>query len=446
MACNAGFAMHQQLVAEVAALRSERDEQRMAIGALQARLIAAQASHAGLQQRLIDLERLLCQSLMGHHPEAAAASRQPTMEPAAAQQLAFGAIDRMAPSPAVAACALAASCGLMPGLAAAAAGLQQSTSGAIAQGPIRSMLDAVGRAATVRCDSTTGQSPMPLLQGPVEVTSSGSVLVSPPMSRPSLLSEAAPAAGWLRGKVETAQRTVTPPPMQQQVAPDVQISLQTTEVTAVPASRTLSEAKRASLAAAELPQLQEPQEALPPQEPSQQQHEEPPPPPPPPSLEQQHEQQPQHLQPEPSQEAVEVTAEAIIVSQSLSEISSTGGATSSSSAAPAAAKPANMLELLCSVAHSHDADVGYTTPPQDDASSTTSSKDGREAAGSALAAEAYAMAEPSAVANDLLSKALAGSLGAAGSLARIRQQSATMGQGPVSQPPAVPAKRQRYGY
>jgi len=48
-------------------------------------------------------------------------------------------------------------------------------------------------------------------------------------------------------------------------------------------------------------------------------------------------------------------------------------------------------------------------------------------------------------ANDRLAKALAG-VGAAGSLARIRQQSATMGQGPVSQPPAVPAKRQRYGY
>jgi hypothetical protein len=97
-------------VAEIEALRTERDDQRRAISALQARLIAAKASNDSLQQRFLDLERLLVQSILGYSPDAATANlaMQQSLSPAAAhpQQLALGATNVVVPEVALCQCAI----------------------------------------------------------------------------------------------------------------------------------------------------------------------------------------------------------------------------------------------------------------------------------------------------------------------------------------------------
>ena len=62
-------------VAQLAVLHRERDEQRVAINALQARLLSSQASQAALHEHVLELERLLCQaaSPLLCNPSAAAA-------------------------------------------------------------------------------------------------------------------------------------------------------------------------------------------------------------------------------------------------------------------------------------------------------------------------------------------------------------------------------------
>jgi len=462
----------------VAALRSERDEQRITIGALQARLIAAQASQASLQQCLFELQQLFCQSLMGHSPDAAAMTL-------ALQQ----ALSAAAP-PTSQQLALAASCGLLPPL----------SGGSIAQVPLLSAQSADATAATAPAAGRPGS---PLAQGTVDLIRQASAarVLQPAHAVPSASSsEDELGSRAAQGPAAATSNKLPPPQLQlqsrqlaleslEQLLP-VQRSQSSQPLLSSPFAPSFSPpnavasaalaavglssavqgmhpANRAVGASAAVPAASEPvhhpapfplaSSGAPAKVPQLQ----------PLALPSSH--LPQATQPEvpvpltvvpatgkaplsgappsPDEPATGVLPLAPLlptISRPLASLSGpqavalTAAAGSSVTADAAAVQPANMLELLCSVAHSHDADVGYTTPPysQDDASSTASSKDGREAA---HAREGPPSTEPAAaelgVANDLLSRALAGSLGAAGSLARIRQQS-SLASG-AKRPPAA---------
>ena len=96
------------------------------------------------------------------------------------------------------------------------------------------------------------------------------------------------------------------------------------------------------------------------------------------------------------------------------------GAVPCAAAPTAAPQPANMLELLCSVANAHDGDPGYKTPPANECGRSTGSPPNDTSKPPAMRPTA---ASPPRDATSLLAQARGG-LGAAGSLARIRQQSA----------------------
>ncbi len=394
-------------VAEVAALRAERDEQRRAISGLQARLITAQASNASLQQRLLDLERLLVQSILGHSPDLAAASLalQQSLAPAAnPQQLALGAIEG----------ALASLAPRLPSGNIRPVGMD---------GVHLGTHPAVAVAPTARLTS-------PLLQSTVSMLAPGSTGAAPSSDDYARVLQ-----------LPVAQDAPVPPlPVLHAAAAAPAGSA------AVPvAPPTGSGSERAAEADAAVERdvpVSQPRQSSPSAEPS-------PPPysqstahrPPPPQADatQQQLTQAPALAPAPASAPAPAVLSPIAAPAATSAmpvavgmqaappatepplVATAAAPASSLATASEAAKPANMLDLLCSVAHSQDADVGYSTQG-DDASSTTSSRDGKEGCAKDGLAAAPATSEAS-VANDLLSKALAGSLGAAGSLARIRQQS-----------------------
>jgi hypothetical protein len=382
-------------VAEIEALRTERDDQRRAISALQARLIAAKASNDSLQQRFLDLERLLVQSILGYSPDAATANlaMQQSLSPAAAhpQQLALGAIES----------ALAS---LTAGHAAG--GLCQDGMGGVHFGTHPAAAAALAAAAAAGHSSSAQflQSPEALLTtGPAAVATPNGEHAgllplpgSPNAPAPRLLVHRPRAAGLAAAMVRGVERAMDADGASERDA------------------RTLP------------PQLWQPQ--LPAEQP--------------PALQVPAEQLPALSPREAMLQQPVQAVQAALIAQGMHAAAVPLGASAvlpacSLAAAPVADKPpdkpANMLELLCSVAHSQDADVGYSTQA-DDASSTTSSRDGKEG----FARDVFPSPAPVApdrsagVANDLLSKALAGQLGAAGSLARIRQQS-SMAAGSMGQ-------------
>eukprot|EP00322_Chrysochromulina_rotalis_P014175 CAMPEP_0115862262 /NCGR_PEP_ID=MMETSP0287-20121206/18084_1 /TAXON_ID=412157 /ORGANISM="Chrysochromulina rotalis, Strain UIO044" /LENGTH=430 /DNA_ID=CAMNT_0003316675 /DNA_START=12 /DNA_END=1305 /DNA_ORIENTATION=- len=383
----------QELIAEVQALRTERDEQRLTISILQSRLISTQASEATLRGQSIELERLLYQTIVGRTPDAAIVALQHAMASAGHHPTALGALDVAAPAaPPAAACALAASRALVPALL--------PVGGAVAQGPLAATASSFGVHAS---------------------TLAGILPASPLPQRPAVMD-------------------VVPPSLVQSNAPEGKMmSLplwsngQQPTLVAQPSHVLGAQAAAMQIG---MPQLQPPQplQSQPPQPPQSQPLS-----------------PPQQLSPQPSPPSPPVSSELeqhvsrAAHNQSLVDLSAAQA--SASASMPNSRVSANMLELLCTVAHSQDADVGYTTPPQDDASSTASSKDFTHVARMNEESRSPLALPPESAANDLLSRALAGSLGAAGSLARIRQQSSMASAGLKVAPAAIPvehwAKRQR---
>ena len=379
-------------VAEIEALRTERDDQCRAISVLQARLSAAQASNASLQQRFLDLERLLVQSILGYSPDAATANlaMQQSLSQAAAhpQQLALGAIES----------ALASLTAGLP-----AGGLRQGGMGGVHFGTHPAAAAALAAAAAAGQSSS-----VPFLQRFEALLTSGPAAVakpngehagllplpgSPNAPAPRLLMHRSRAAGLAAAVVSGVERAMD------------------ADGGAERDARTLPpQLWQPQLLAEQPPALHVPAEQLP-------------------AL-------------SPREAILKQPVQAALIAQGMHADAEPLGASAvlpacSLAAAPVADKPpdkpANMLELLCSVAHYQDGDVGYSTQA-DDASSTTSSRDGKEG----FARDMFPSPAPVApdrsagVANDLLSKALAGQLGAAGSLARIRQQS-SMAAGSLGQ-------------
>lgn len=385
-------------VAEIEALRTERDDQRRAISALQARLIAAKASNDSLQQRFLDLERLLVQSILGYSPDAATANlaMQQSLSPAAAhpQQLALGAIES----------ALASLTAGLP-----AGGLGQDGMGGVHFGTHPAAAAALAAAAAAGHSSSA-----PFLQSSEALLTSGPAAVATPNGEHAGLlplpgSPNAPAPRLLVHRPRAAGLAAA-------MVRGVELATDA-DGAAERDARTLP------------PQLWQPQQ------PAEQ----------PPALQVPAEQLPALSPREAMLQQPVPAVQAALIAKGMHAAAVPLGASAvlpacSLAAAPVADKPpdkpANMLELLCSVAHSQDADVGYSTQA-DDASSTTSSRDGKEV----FARDVFPSPAPVApvapdrsagVANDLLSKALAGQLGAAGSLARIRQQS-SMAAGSMGQ-------------
>ena len=433
-------------VAQLAVLHRERDEQRVAINALQARLLSSQASQAALHEHVLELERLLCQaaSPLLCNPSAAAALTTPSAaaalalqhgvpntNPAVSAQQKLALLAPTAPVPPLqqphdSAAATMALSGAARGLVPRLAALHNGVAMAPAPGcPVASSSSAVQLGAL--------GGPAPPLRPCQQPPAAPPPQLSQPSARPTQFSQPQPQPWWVSSQVQqqlaasgaagppshpeatpgavlscaqppspapapdaapSAPMPTTQPPNEGGATAGSLLAVQVPPATSQGLQQRNDSAHSVSSAGMSHPTSPLGQEALP-------------------SL-------------PPANPAVQVPASASSASQ------------------PAASQPAvdqssptaaNMLDLLCSVANSqqapsrqaashstsvNDAEIGYLTPPSPgDASYHRLDVRGSPTVDPVKQPSAQVVGTD---ANSLLAQARAG-VGAAGSLARIRQQS-----------------------